>query len=80
MMNGVSFTGREGMLTKGIKNVAAPDKIHEYLGTGKIYKKAAQVVPDIRPQLAELENIKDKDALDKKLMEFNIQNRNYDVE
>ena len=31
-------------------------------------------------QLAELENIKDKDALDKKLMEFNIQNRNYDVE
>lgn len=31
-------------------------------------------------QLAELKNIKDKDALDKKLMEFNIQNRNYDVE
>lgn len=31
-------------------------------------------------QLAELEKIKDKDALDKKLMEFNIQNRNYDVE
>ena len=31
-------------------------------------------------QLAELENIKDKDTLDKKLMEYNIQNRNYDVE
>ena len=31
-------------------------------------------------QLAELKNIKDKDTLDKKLMEFNIQNRNYDVE
>lgn len=55
MMNGVSFTGREGMLTKGIKNIADPDKIHEYLGAGKIYKKAAQVAPDIRPQLAELE-------------------------
>jgi len=57
MMNSVSFTGRETMLTKGIKNVtdAVPDKLHEYLGADKVYKNAAKLVTDIRPQLAELE-------------------------
>ena len=57
MMNSVSFTGRETMLTKGIKNItdAAPDKLHEYLGADKVYKNAAKLVTDLRPQLAELE-------------------------
>ncbi len=58
MMNSVSFiTGREAMMTKGLKNVAdaVPDKIHEYLGADKVYKNAAKLVTDLRPQLAELE-------------------------
>lgn len=40
MINAVSFTGRETMLTKGLKS-AGEDiavKTYEYLGAGKIFK------------------------------------------
>lgn len=57
MMNSVSFTGRETMLTKGVKNIAdaVVDREHEYLGASKIFKKSTKLIEDIRPQLADLE-------------------------
>lgn len=36
MINKISFTGRETMLTKGIKEDTVK-KLHEYVGAGKIY-------------------------------------------
>ena len=43
MINGLTFTGREAMLTKGVKTVgeAVADKTHEYLGVGKIFAESA---------------------------------------
>lgn len=38
MINKITFTGRETMLTKGVKDDAAK-KMHEYVGSGKIYTK-----------------------------------------
>lgn len=35
MISKVTFTGREEMLTKGIRKMAA--KTHEYVGAGKVY-------------------------------------------
>ena len=35
MLNKINFTGRETMLTKGVKEVAA--KANEYVGAGKVY-------------------------------------------
>lgn len=35
MINNLTFTGREEMLTKGMKNIAR--KSYEYVGAGKIY-------------------------------------------
>lgn len=45
MINKINFTGRETMLTKGVKEVA--DKANEYVGTGKIYtnRKINTVLP-----------------------------------
>lgn len=42
MINGTSFTGRETMLTKGLKSVGeeVAVKAHEYLGAGKIFDNA----------------------------------------
>ena len=37
MINKISFTGREEMLTKGIKQ--AVDKTHEYLGEANIFSR-----------------------------------------
>lgn len=37
MINKVTFTGRETMLTKGIEKGA--NKVHEYVNAGKIYPK-----------------------------------------
>ena len=35
MINKINFTGRETMLTKGVKEVAS--KAHEYVGAGKVF-------------------------------------------
>lgn len=41
MISKISFTGRETMLTKGFKNAseATVDKMHEYVGAGKVFSK-----------------------------------------
>ncbi len=38
MINKITFTGRETMLTKGLEKGAS--KVHEYVSAGKIYPKA----------------------------------------
>ena len=42
MISKISFTGKETMLTKSLKNAseATVDKMHEYLGAGKVFSKA----------------------------------------
>ena len=38
MLNKITFTGRETMLTNGVKEDTVK-KLHEYVGSGKIYTK-----------------------------------------
>ena len=84
--------GLDNTTTQKLQNEAAKELEKNRAETEKEVQKE-QLLDDFRAewtgevdnktltaQLAELKNIKDKDALDKKLMEFNIQNRNYDVE
>lgn len=49
MINNVTFTGRETMLTKGIEKTVS--KAHEYVSAGKIYPKA--VVDSMEKEAAE---------------------------
>lgn len=44
MINGISFAGRETMLTQPAEKVVS--KIHEYVGVSKIYDAAESVVKE----------------------------------
>jgi len=49
MINKITFTGREEMLTAGLEKAAkkAMDKAHEYVGPGKVFENAPSTVQAI---------------------------------
>lgn len=50
MINGISFTGRETMLTQPAEKVVS--KLHEYVGASKIYETTESAVKEAAKNIA----------------------------
>ena len=63
MINGISFAGRETMLTEPAEKVVS--KIHEYVGVSKIYDAAESVVKEAAKKVDDVAETAVKEAAKK---------------